>query len=120
MGVDNMPVVLLRPDRRLKEMRREVNARMHGYVITDKVAGTTVICCQRLNLVAAYISTLGADPVSVASLYESAALGRLVHRRWKVQRTPLEDTAAAFAEARKAAPNAKAVVLSHPVRLTVE
>ena len=119
MGVD-VPVVVLHPSRRLKEMRREVNARMHGYVITDKVAGTTVICCQRLNLVAAYISTLGADPVSVASLYESATLGRLVHRRWKVLRTPLEDTAAAFDEARRATPGAEAVVLAHPVRLTVE
>ena len=59
--------------------------------------------------------------MNVASLYESANLGRRVHRRWLVRRVPRDDAAAAFEEARRAAPSAKAVVLArHPMLLTVE
>ena len=77
---------------------------------------------QRLPSAAAYInSVLRADRVNVASLYESANLGRRVHRRWLVRRVPRDDAAAAFEEARRAAPSAKAVVLArHPMLLTVE
>ena len=107
----DVPAVVLCPGKRIVEIKHEMHARKWGYVVADRVKGSVVVCCQRLPLAAAYINTLGGDPVSVASLYESATLGRPVHRRWQCTRTLLEDTAAAFEAARRALPDAKAVVL---------
>ena len=77
--------------------------------------------CLRLPLAAAYLNEHLGDgaAVSVASLYEAAKLGRRVHRRWAVKRTPVADTAAAFEEVRRSLPTAKAVVLIHPMRMAV-
>lgn len=112
--------VVLRPERRLVAIRREKDSRSHGYVVSDRVAGTLVLCCQRLPLAASYISSLGGtDRVSVASLYESATLNRLVHRRWKVERMPLEAIPEALDVARRGSPNAKVAVLTHPYHLSI-
>lgn len=115
----DVPVVTIRPGRRLTELRKENHGRAHGYVVADRF-GSVVACCQRLPLAAAYINGLGGDRVAVASLYEAATLNRLVHRRWSCKRTALSDVPAAFEDARRALPAAKAVVLSWPHRLTAE
>ena len=115
-----MDVVVLRPDRHLTRMSRERSARAHGYVIRDRVAKKLVLCCQRLNLAADYINSLQlGGRVSPASLYEAAKYGRDVHRRWQVTRKALDETATCFEEARREAPDAKAVCVVAPFRLTV-
>jgi len=63
--------------------------------------------------------TRACDPINVASLYKSAVLGRLVHRRFGVVRTELGSAPRVFAEARESFPEARAIVLSQPHRLTV-
>ena len=105
-----MPSVQLGADRRLVSMVREIRCRC-GYVVTDGVAGTVVLCAQKLGPVAQYINRLTDDKVSVASLYESPKYTRLVHRRWRVEKYPLEEVAAAFEQRRKEYPMAEAVVL---------
>ena len=114
------PVVTFDPTRHLKSLHREIHARNSAFVVVDQVAGTLVVCCQRLPLAAAYLNQFGGDRVSVASLYEAAALGRRVHRRWSCRRMSLEDAPCAFEEARKQFPGAKAVAILHPMRLAME
>ena len=104
----------------LLALTREKDARSYGYVIRDRF-GTVVVCTQKLPLAAAYINSMkgGAlyDKIAVASLYEAAALGRLVHRRWTVTRVPLEGAVKAFEAERGAA--AKSVVLGAPHRIRI-
>ena len=109
----DQPVVILGPTRHLKGLKREIHSRNSAFVLADHVAGSLVICCQRLPLAAAYITQAG-DAVSVASLYEAAALGRRVHRRWSCRKLTLEDAPRAFEELRTQFPGAKPVVLAHP------
>lgn len=103
----------------LLALTREKDARSYGYVIRDRF-GTVVVCTQKLPLAAAYINSMeggACDKIAVASLYEAAALGRLVHRRWTVTRVPLEGAVKAFEAERGAA--AKSVVLGAPHRIRI-
>ena len=59
------PAVLLRPGRRLVGIRREKASRALGYVVVDRIAGSVVVCAQRLPLAAAYLNTLGNDAVGM-------------------------------------------------------
>lgn len=114
-----VPVFIVKPGRRLTDVRREGHGRAYGYVLADRY-GSLVLCCQRLTLAAAFLNTQSGDRVSVASLYEAAALGRRVHRRWSCKRMAVDEAAAAFEAARREQPTAKAAVLSWPHHLTVE
>ena len=116
----SVPVVVLRPGRHLTQLRHEMHGRAHAYVVADRF-GTIVLVCQKLPLAAAYLNaTTGGDRIAVASLYEAAARGRLVHRRWTCKRTTLDEAPAAFAEARQTQPDAKSVVLGWPDLITVK
>ena len=113
-----VPVYKLHDDQRLVEWRHQIHGRGHGYVVSDRY-GSSVLVCEKLPWAAVYINTLGVDKVSVASLYEAAKFGRLVHRRWSCRRLPLDEAAAAFEEERRAHPG-KAVVLGWRHHVTVE
>jgi hypothetical protein len=87
------------------------------YVVTCR-DGAFVLCTQRLPPAIAWVNENAAvDRVSTASMYEAANLGRLVHRRFAVARTTREGAVELFAQARRAAPNARALVLGHRFRV---
>ena len=113
-----VPVTTLVKGCRLVGLQRESRA-MCGYVVTDAVAGSIVLCTQRLPIASHYINTLTDQRVSIASLYESAKLSRLVHRRWRVERCALDDVPGTFEARRGAYPDAKAVVLCRSHRVNV-
>lgn len=112
------PVVPLGKDRHLVGLRRDIRGRS-GYVITDTVADTIVLCTQKLKYAEQYINRQTEDRVNVASLYEGPKLSRLVHRRWRVERYTLEEAASAFETRRAEHPNARPIVLCMPHRMTV-
>ena len=114
------PAVQLKRDQQIMSLTRDKDGRGHAYVVTDRI-GDAVLCSQRLTAAAAWLNqhVCAQDPINVASLYESAVLGRLVHRRFGVVRTELGSAPRVFAEARESFPEARAIVLSQPHRLTV-
>ena len=114
----HLPVTQLGPGRRLTGLVREMRARC-AYVITDVVAGTVVICSQKLFDAQHYINRMTDDKVSLASLYEGPKLSRLVHRRWRIERHPIDVVTAAFERQRAEYPGAKAVVLMLRSMMTV-
>ena len=113
-----VPVVPLGSSRHLISLHRQIRAQS-AYVITDVVTGSVVICSQTLANAQAYINKLTNDKVSIASLYESAKLNRLVHRRWRVERYTLEEVPQAFEQRRSEWPKATAVVLTFPPAMEV-
>ena len=113
-----VPVTTLVKGCRLVGLQRESRA-MCGYLVTDAVTGSVVLCTQRLPIASHYINTLTDQRVSIASLYESAKLSRLVHRRWRVERCALDDVPGTFEARRGAYPDAKAVVLCRSHRVNV-
>ena len=119
MGEPGVPVVRLGRSRRLVGMAREKDSRARAYVVSDRF-GAALFAAQRLPVAAAYINSLGVgDAVSAASLYEAAAKPRLVHRRWSVVRTTLDELPRCFEEHRRAQPSVEAAVLVAPHRLTI-
>lgn len=113
-----VPVVTLGAGRHLIALNRQIRAQC-AYVITDVVAGSVVICSQTLASAQQYINRITDDKVSVASLYESAKLNRLVHRRWRVERHMLDEAPTAFERRRSEWPHATAVVMAFPPAMQV-
>ena len=95
-----IPVVELR-HRPLLSVREDIHSRKNAYIVTDRSRGQLCLLTQKLPYAAAWLSdhVVPDDRVHVASLYEAASKGRLVHRRFGVVRTTLADAPRVFAQA---------------------
>ena len=112
-----VPAYTLQDKQELVELRHQLHGRGYGYVVADRFGG--VLLCEKLPWAAIFINQMGGDRVSVASLYEAAKYGRLVHHRFSCKRMPLVDVPSAFREERRKHPGAKAVVLGWRDQVTV-
>ena len=122
--VPKIPVVELR-HRPLLSVREDIHSRKNVFIVTDRSRGQLCLLTQKLPYAASWLSdnVCPDDRVHVASLYEAASKGRLVHRRFGVVRTTLADAPRVFAQAiedtRKQNAKVRSFVLCYPHNLTL-
>ena len=114
-------VVVVPKDQDVIAITKDKDARGNNCYVVSDVLGTSVLCTQRLPEAARFLNehVCPYDRVNVASLYESAMHKRLVHRRFAVRKCELDEAPRLFAQARARLPQARAVVLTMPHRVTL-
>ena len=98
-------IVELSPKQRLASFDRDMHSREWAYVLVDR-GRTLCVLSQRLPELQKYLSKHAdpLDPPPLSSLYESATAklrGGYVHRKWRVIRTELPESADEFERQRR-------------------